>query len=106
MVLTGKGYDVTDCGKDCPVVRVTAAVALRDSKIVGVSGLITSVVPAVKQLRPSLQKAGLTNVKIIAGGAALHQASAEELNIDRVAEDVFDGANYIESLRGSIHDTI
>jgi hypothetical protein len=43
---------------------------------------------------------GITNVKIIAGGAALHQASAQELNVDHVANNVFDGASYMESLRG------
>ncbi|MGD0818623.1 MAG: cobalamin-dependent protein [Methanomassiliicoccales archaeon] len=100
MVLTGKGYEVIDCGKDCPVARVTSTVALKDSGIIGVSGLITSIVPAVRALRPSLQMIGITNVKIIAGGAALHQASAQELNVDHVANNVFDGASYMESLRG------
>jgi hypothetical protein len=37
-------------------------------------------------------------VKIIAGGAALKQSSAEYLNVDYVADTAFDGLHYIKSI--------
>lgn len=37
-------------------------------------------------------------MKVVAGGAALKQASAAELNVDYVAETAFDGARYLERL--------
>lgn len=100
MVLTGSGYRVVDCGKDCPLERLAEAVAKEKPVAVGVSGLITPVVPLVRQVRPLLKNRGLGHVKVIAGGAALKQSSAERLNVDYVAESAFDGARYIAAILG------
>lgn len=96
-VLQGKGFRVIDCGKDCPVstfvdtaVRERAAAAL-------VSGLMTTVIPQVRHIRGALWERGL-EIPVIAGGAALKQATAEELNVDFVAQNAFDGAHYIDRL--------
>jgi hypothetical protein len=40
---------------------------------------------------------GFRAVKIIAGGAALQQSSAEYLNVDHVADTAFDGLHYIRT---------
>lgn len=96
-IFTGKGFRVIDCGKDCPVEAMTSAVTREKADSIGVSGLITSVVPLVRSLRPSLRQAGAENVRVIAGGAALCQASAAELNVDYVAENAFTGARYLET---------
>lgn len=98
MVLTGKGYRVVDLGKDCPSQDVVDAAERESAAAVLVSGLITSVVPQVRQLRDALKAKGLEQVKVVAGGAALKQASAESLNVDYVAETAFDGARYLDQL--------
>jgi dimethylamine corrinoid protein len=36
----------------------------------------------------------------VAGGAALKQASAEQLNVDFVAESAFDGVKYLDGVSG------
>ena len=64
------------------------------------SGLITSVVPLVRTLRPSLMEAGMEGVRLIAGGAALCQASEAELNVDYVAENAFTAARYLDAGSG------
>jgi dimethylamine corrinoid protein len=96
-IFTGKGFRVIDCGKDCPVGSMISSVAKEKADAIGVSGLITSVVPVVRSLRPSLREAGTENVRLIAGGAALCQASATELNVDYVAENAFTAARYLQT---------
>jgi methanogenic corrinoid protein MtbC1 len=104
MVLVGNGYRVVDCGKDCPLEKLVNAVErelLTSAPLaVGVSGLITAIVPAVRKLKGLLNARGLGRVKVIAGGAALKQSSAEKLNVDFVAESAFDGVGYLNRIVG------
>jgi methanogenic corrinoid protein MtbC1 len=66
MVLTTKGFRVVDCGKDCPVADMVAAVAREQAFAVLVSGLISPVVPLVRQLRGLLRERGLAHVAVVA----------------------------------------
>jgi len=95
MVLMGNGFRVVDCGKNCSVDRLIDTVVKEQPQFVGISGLITSIAPLVRTVRDRLQQEGLGHVKVIAGGAALKQASPEVLNVDFVAENAFDGAEFI-----------
>jgi 5-methyltetrahydrofolate--homocysteine methyltransferase len=97
-VLIGRGFRVVDLGRDCPVRNLVEAVAREGAVAALVSGLISSVVPQVRRVRSALAAAGLGHVKVVAGGAALKQASPESLNVDYVAETAFDGARYLEQL--------
>jgi dimethylamine corrinoid protein len=98
MVLTTKGFRVVDCGKDCPVAEMVAAAAREQAFAVLVSGLISPVVPLVRQLRGLLRERGLGHVAVVAGGAALKQCTAEALNVDYVAHDAFDCVHFLEGL--------
>ncbi|HAM52725.1 MAG TPA: cobalamin-binding protein [Nitrospiraceae bacterium] len=95
-IMTAKGYQVIDCGKDCPVEKLVDAAVREKAAIICISGLITNVVPLVRQVIPMARTRGLTKVKVLAGGAALKQASADALNVDYVADSVFDGIHYLE----------
>ncbi len=97
VVLSGKGYRVVDCGKDCTLDTVVATAERERAWAIGISGLITTVVPQVKKVRGLLAQRGLGHIKVLAGGAALKQATAEHLKVNFVAETVFDGARYLES---------
>lgn len=97
MVLTAKGYRVVDCGKDCPVENLVDAAALEKAAAVGISSLITSVIPKVRQVKEILSRRGLNHTCVIAGGAALKQATPESLNVDYIARDAFDGLHYLEN---------
>lgn len=98
MVLTTKGYRVVDCGKDCPVEKLIDHAEREGARAIGISGLITSIIPQVKQIKGLLAQRGLHQIKVLAGGAALKQAAAADLNVDFVAETAFDGPRYLEHL--------
>ncbi|MGO9016210.1 MAG: B12-binding domain-containing protein [Dissulfurispiraceae bacterium] len=95
-IMSAKGYRVIDCGKDCPVEKLVDAAAREGAAIIVISGLITSIIPLVRQVTPLARKRGLTKVKVLAGGAALKQATADILNVDYVADSVFDVIRYLE----------
>ena len=100
MVLIGKGYHVVDCGKDCPLQRLIEVTEKEHPLAVGISGLITPVIPLVRQVKDQLIIRGLERVKIIAGGAALKQSSASGLNVDFVAGTAFDSLRYLDEITG------
>lgn len=100
MVLTANGYRVVDRGKDCPVEKLIDATEHEGAQAVGVTGLITTVIPQVRQVRDRLKERGLEHIIVMAGGAALKQASAESLNVDFVAENAFDGVHYLDQMAG------
>ncbi len=95
-IMSAKGYRVIDCGKDCPVEKLVDAAAREGAAIIVISGLITSIIPLVRQVTPLARKRGLTKVKVLAGGAALKQATADILNVDYVADSVFYVIRYLE----------
>ena len=98
IVLVARGYKVIDCGRDCSAKRLIDNAEQEGALAVGISGLITTVVPQARRIRPMVEKRGLKNIKIMAGGGALKQASAESLNVDFVAQTSFDGLHYLDRL--------
>jgi dimethylamine corrinoid protein len=95
MILIGNGYRVVDCGKDCPLEKLIDVVERERPIAVGISGLLTTVIPEVRKIKNLLAGRGLQQVKVLAGGAALKQSSAGALNVDFVAQSAFDGIHYL-----------
>ena len=100
MVLIGKGYHVVDCGKDCSLQKLLDALERENPLAIGISGLITPVIPQVRQVKELLILRGLDRIRVIAGGAALKQSSPEKLNVDFVAESAFDASHYLDEITG------
>lgn len=99
-VLTARRYRVVDCGKDCPIETMIDAAEREGAMALSVSGLITGVIPQVRLLRDRMSERDLGHVKLMAGGAALKQSSAESLHVDFVADTAFDGLHYLEQING------
>jgi len=100
MVLTATGYRVVDCGKDRPLGRLMDTAEQEVALAVGISGLITTVIPQARQVRDRMTERGLGHIKVMVGGAALKQASTESLNVDFVAQTAFDGLHYLNQIAG------
>lgn len=100
MVLIGKGYHVVDCGKDCSLQMLMDVTEKERPLAIGVSGLITPIIPLVRQVKDELLLRKLDSVKVIAGGAALKQSSSDKLNVDFVAESAFDILHYLDEKTG------
>ena len=97
-VLLASGYHVVDCGKDCALGKLIEVAEKERPLAIGVSGLITSIIPLVRQVKDLLLLRRLDQTRVMAGGAALKQSSAERLNVDFVADSAFDGLHYLEKV--------
>ncbi len=100
IVLIGSGYQVIDCGKDCPLRRLVEVVERDRPLAVGISGLITSIIPLVRKVKDALVLQKLDAVRVLAGGAALKQSTPGELNVDFVADSAFDALHYLDQIVG------
>jgi dimethylamine corrinoid protein len=96
MVLVSKGYRVVDCGRDCPLQKLMEIAEKERPLAVGISGLITPIIPLVKQVKELLALRGLDRVKVMVGGGALKQSSRDRLNVDFVGETAFDSLRFLE----------
>jgi dimethylamine corrinoid protein len=98
MILTANGYKVFDCGKDCPVELLIETAVRERALALAISALLTTMIPQLRQVKNMTSEMGLNNLKVLAGGGALNQASAESLNVDFVGLTVFDGVHYLDHL--------
>ncbi len=80
---------VIDCGKDSQIDKIINTAKRENAVAICISGLITSVIPQVQQLKELLQKYDLGNIAVLAGGAALKQSTPEGLKVDYVGETAF-----------------
>ena len=107
MVLIGKGYHVVDCGRDCSLQKLMDVTEMERPLAIGISGLITPIIPLVRQVKEELLLRKLDSVKVVAGGAALKQSSSGRLNVDFVAESAFDILHYLdETIDENIEENI
>jgi methylmalonyl-CoA mutase cobalamin-binding domain/chain len=97
IMLKGVGYDVIDLGKDVPPERFVETAVKEDAKIIGMSALLTTTMPAMKTVVDLLTQQDLRGrIRTIIGGAPVTRAYAEEIGADAYA---FDAANSVECVK-------
>lgn len=70
MMLEGAGFDVVDLGIDVPPEKFAEEVKNKDAQIVGLSALLTTTMPAMKEVIAALTNGGVRQkVKVMIGGA-------------------------------------
>ena len=103
VLLTGARIKVVDCGRDTSVATVVRAVEESGAIAVAISGLISSIIPIVRTVKPALDARDLSHVRVLAGGAALKQCSADTLGVDFVCQTAFDAVHYVCALLDGDH---
>lgn len=88
MMLESSGFDVVDLGVDVETDKFIASVKEHNPQIVGMSALLTTTMPAMKDVIAALQEGDLRNgVKVIIGGAPVTNDYANEIGADGYAAD-------------------
>jgi len=89
MMLEGAGFEVTDLGTDVAPETFVEAVREHQPHLVGMSALLTTTMPGMKETIEALEEAGglRSTVKVIVGGAPVTAAFAEEIGADAYASD-------------------
>jgi 5-methyltetrahydrofolate--homocysteine methyltransferase len=88
MMMEGAGFEVIDLGVDVPPEGFVAAVNDRRANVIGLSALLTTTMPSMKDTVEALKEAGVrANVKVVIGGAPVTQNYADEIEADGYAAD-------------------
>jgi len=97
IIMKSYGMDVIDLGVDVEPKKFEEFAYLPDVKVIGISFLLSSAEPKIKEVMSLLKNGELRNkVKVILGGAAVSPEIAEETNADAYAIDALQGVNIIE----------
>ena len=99
LLLEGAGFAVIDLGVDCPPERVVTAVRTQGVQLVCLSALLTTTLPAMRDIIAALEAAGLRQqVAVLVGGAAATEDYAEEIGADSYAPDAASGVTRAKEL--------
>lgn len=85
-VLENYGYDIIDLGRDVPAEQVVKAQKEHNVRLVGLSALMTTTLPAMEETIKALKQAK-ADCKIMVGGAVLTPEYAEKIGADFYAKD-------------------
>jgi 5-methyltetrahydrofolate--homocysteine methyltransferase len=99
MMLEGAGFEVIDLGVDVSPEKYVAAVNEYHPDLIGLSALLTTTMPRMKDIVLALQAAGLQDsVKVMIGGAPVTQQYATEIGADMYAQDAASAAQRARQL--------
>jgi 5-methyltetrahydrofolate--homocysteine methyltransferase len=88
MMLEGAGFELVDLGTDVSPEKYVAAVKEYNPDLVGLSALLTTTMPRMKDIVQALQAAGLRDkVKVMIGGAPVTEQYAQSIGADLYAPD-------------------
>ncbi|MBR5883563.1 MAG: homocysteine S-methyltransferase family protein [Mailhella sp.] len=96
-LLSNYGYEVIDLGKDVPPQKIVDCALENSVKLVGLSALMTTTVPAMEETIALLRKSG-SQAKVVVGGAVLTQEYADMIHADHYAKDAMETVRYAEEL--------
>ena len=102
MMLEGTGFEVIDLGVDVSPEKYVAAVKENLPDLIGLSALLTTTMPRMKDIILALQAAGLRDrVKVMIGGAPVTEQYAKNIGADIYAPDAASAAQSArQSLQG------
>jgi 5-methyltetrahydrofolate--homocysteine methyltransferase len=101
MMLEGCGFEVVDLGPDVPPERFVEAVRESGAKLVGLSTLLTTTLPAMETTVRALRQAKLSDaVHVMVGGAPVTDSYAQEIGADGYAPDASAAAALARRLVG------
>ena len=86
MMWKGANIEVIDLGVNVPPAKFVEAIKQHKPKLVGLSALLTTTMPAMRDIVKAIRDAGL-KVKVVIGGAPITLEFAREIGADAYAPD-------------------
>ena len=96
-LLENYGYRIIDLGKDVPPETIVETALREQARIVSLSALMTTTIPAMEETICLLRKQ-VPDCKIAVGGAVLTQEYADKMGADFYGKDAMEMVRYAESL--------
>lgn len=100
IMLRGAGFEVVDLGTDVHPERFVDTALAEQAPVVGMSALLTTTMPAMKEVVDLIRSRGLQGrIKTIVGGAAVSSEYARAIGADAYA---FDAAKAVQRVKEMI----
>lgn len=88
MMVESAGFNLVDLGVDVSPEKFIEAVKNNENvTLIGLSGLLSTTMPALKNTVKALRESGIDGFKIIVGGAPVTQEMADDIGADGYASD-------------------
>lgn len=88
MLMESSGFDVIDLGVNVPAAKFVEAVKKEQPRILGMSALLTTTMPRMKDVIEALKGVGLRDkTRVMVGGAPVTQGFADSIGADGYAPD-------------------
>ncbi len=100
MMFKGAGFKVVDLGTDVPPEKFVAAATENNACIVGLSALLTTTMPGMRDCVEALKSANCP-AKVMVGGAPVTQAFAEEIGASAYSPDAATAVDVGKKLIGA-----
>ena len=97
VIMENYGYNVIDLGKDVPPEDIVEAAISHEVRLVGLSALMTTTVPAMEETIKQLNEKK-PDCKVVVGGAVLTQEYADMIHADKYAKNAMETVRYAEEL--------
>lgn len=102
MMLEGAGFEIIDLGVDVSPEKFVASVQEKDARIVALSALLTTTMPAMRDTIAAFDSAGLRDkIRVMVGGAPVTQNFADEIGADGYAPDAASAVDTAKQLIGA-----
>ena len=99
IMMEGAGMQVYDVGVDISPEKFVEAVKENKPQFVGMSALLTTTMPGMRETLEALEEAGLRgDVKVLVGGAPVTQKFAEDIGADGYAENAAEVVDRIKAM--------
>lgn len=93
----GAGFEVIDLGVNVTPTAFVDAIDEHEADIVGLSALLTTTMPAMRETVSAIKAAG-KQLKIVIGGAPVTQSYADEIGADGYASDAASAVDLAKSV--------
>ena len=97
LLLENYGFNVIDLGKDVAVEVIVEKAIEVNARLVALSALMTTTVPAMEETIKALRKS-LPECKIMVGGAVLNEDYSAKVGADKYGKDAMEAVRYAESV--------
>jgi 5-methyltetrahydrofolate--homocysteine methyltransferase len=99
MMMEGAGFEVVDLGINIAVEEYLAALETHQPNVLGMSALLTTTMPYMKEVIDALEKNGVRDrVIVMVGGAPLNEEFARQIGADAYCRDAATAVETVKQL--------
>lgn len=101
IMLRGAGFETIDLGNDVAPERFVAAAREQGAAVIGLSALLTTTMPVMRQVVDLVRREAGDSIKVIVGGAPVSAAFAREIGADAYGYDAAHAVDQVKALVGT-----